>query len=142
MSSKIIFCTSKLPLARFIAWFTVGYAHAALILPNGNWLDARGGGVKERAPEKNLLEYEIVTLPFDIENEMRSFIGKKYNFQGIVAQWLRFKWRSRDTMFCNESILAACRRKGRQIVDEGREDKMTPIGTCDSLKAYLRGLNG
>lgn len=140
--TKIIFCTTNLPLARFIHWFTDGYAHCALILANGNWLDARGtdgGGLKERPPETDLFEYEVVDLPFDIEPFMRSMVTTPYNFRSVFAQLFHFKWSSPKSKYCDQAILSACRLAGYQIIDEGREGRITPQGCCDVLKAYLKG---
>lgn len=138
--SRVIFCTADKPLARFIAWWTVGYAHAALILPSGEWLDARGSGVRVRPPETGLHAHEIVELPFDIAPAFRTLVGRGYNFRGVIAQWLRFRWRSANRLFCDQAILAACRLAGHAVCEDGREDKVNPQGCCDMLRAYLRGL--
>lgn len=138
--SKLIFCTVNLPLARLIDWYTVGYGHAALMLDNGNWLDARGSGVKERPPEENLYKSEVVELPYDIEPGMRRLVGLGYNFKGVIAQFLHFRWSGHGAMFCDQALYAASRLVGHPVIVTGREDKSSPIACADVFKAYVRGL--
>lgn len=142
MKSKVIFCTSNLPLARFIDWYTNGYGHAALVLDNGNWLDSRGSGVRERPPEKNLYRFKVVELPFDIEPAMQTLRGRGYNFKGILAQFFHFRWRGGKAVFCDQAILMACRLVNHQTCDEDFEDKATPMVCMQLIKSHLRGLDG
>lgn len=120
----------------------MGYAHAALVLPNGNWLDARGSGVRERAPETGLHACEFVELPYDIEPGMRQLAGSGYNFKGVLAQFLHFRWSGEKTLFCDQALYVASRLVGHPVIDEDREDKTSPVVCCDVFKAYVRGQHG
>lgn len=106
----------------------------------GTWLDAQGGGVAYREPPSDVTHSEVVTLPFDIETPLARRVGEPYNFRGILAFWLRIRWKPRG-LFCSQAILRACAEAGHAVVDEADEDEVDPQRCYLLLKAYLRGLN-
>ena len=142
--SKVIFCTKKLPFARYIAWWTRGYGHAALISDGrpGMWLEATFHGVDyyKAPPLESLYKYDIVELPFDIERFGFYLIGSRYNFRGIIASWLKFRWNP-NGLFCSQLILRLCAKSGHPVIDESLEDEIDPVQCRNLLNAYLRGLN-
>ena len=141
--SKVIFCTKKLPFARYIAWWTRGYGHAALISDRrpGMWLEATFSGVDyyPAPPLESLHKYDIVELPFDIEEAGIKHIGTRYNFRGIIASFFHFRWKP-NGRFCDQEILRMLAESGHPIIDESLEDEIDPVQCRNLLNAYLRGM--
>jgi hypothetical protein len=106
------------------------------------WIDARGSGVKKRPPERNLHSGFYISLPYDIEPGVRSFIGRPYNFKGPIARALHFRWHDQNGIYCDQLILAAHRLIGKPVCNEGDEDKATPWTAALMIMAYIRGLTG
>ena len=142
--SKVIFCTKKLPFARYIAWWTRGYGHAALISDRrpGMWLEATFHGVDYYpAPSlDSLYKYDIVELPFDIEGAGIEHIGIDYSFRTIVATFFHFRTKPKGRV-CSQEILRMVAESGHPIIDESLEDEIDPVQCRNLLNAYLRGLN-
>lgn len=147
-TSTIFLGTVKKPIARALAFFTIGEAHMAFVKNRGAideyWIDARGdGGVRIRPPEFGFHACRYLVLPFDIEAGVRSFIGRPYNYRGVIAQALHLRgWNDPDGLYCDQLVAAGARVSGHQFCDEGREDKLSPIAAWDMLCAYVRGLTG
>lgn len=139
--STVIFCTAKLPFARYIAWWTRGYGHAAIVseLRPGMWLDATFSGFDYHPARTSLHKFDIVELPFDLEDVAQKYIGTRYNFRGLIATFLRFRWNP-NGLYCSQAILRMCAEAGHPMIDPSDEDEIDPVQCRNILKAYLRGL--
>lgn len=139
--STIIFVTRNSLPSRYIAWWTRGFAHVALVSDRrpGMWLDARHGGVMYREPETNLHAYQTIRLPFDIEDAARRHIGEGFNYRGLIAAYFHFRWAS-SGRYCAQSILRWIAESGHPIIDESLEDEIDPVRCRDLITAYMRGL--
>lgn len=113
-------------MSRAIRWQTrSAYSHTALELDDGSVIEAWTSGVRHtKTPwtdhkKGTVVDFYEIKAEFDsafAESWLRSQIGKKYDFQGIVRFMTRRDHPENDSWFCSELALTALDKAGVSLL--------------------------
>ena len=131
---KVLFCTSTLPgavLIRAVTWSS--WSHVALVLDNGNVIEATYPKVREVPLEiilHNHKKWVIVDIPTDddklIEEYARSQVGKPYDITALLGILVHRQWTDEDSWFCSELVANSFTKGGFSLFREETIHRITP----------------
>lgn len=110
-------------MSSVVRWFTrSNYSHAAVEIRPGVVIESwQGRGVQEvkLRDRKTIDEYEVEITEdqmFRIEAFLRSHLGDRYDYLGIVGFVIRMPLGSKDRWFCSELVFAAFQFAGIDLL--------------------------
>ncbi|MCK5307046.1 MAG: hypothetical protein KAJ73_00405 [Zetaproteobacteria bacterium] len=133
MRMRIVFTRSSGIIAGLVRWFTWSeYNHVAIGRAEGTTLIEAIGwrGVvlsnmyylRSRSTVIKVMEVEVLRDP---TVHLRSQLGKKYDYSGILGIWFRRNWQEENRWFCSELVAWACAKAGTPLVVEEKH-RITP----------------
>ncbi|MBW1672137.1 MAG: hypothetical protein JRJ45_00575 [Deltaproteobacteria bacterium] len=123
------------------------YSHVAFLLDDGTVIEAWALlGVRHVASPTEAHKSGTVIDTFEIESEydslatmdfLKSQLGKKYDYRGIVRFLTRRKSPADDRWFCSELVMEALRRGGLDLQERLPSSYATPRDVV--ISPHLRG---
>ena len=131
---KVLFCTSKLPVAALIRAVTWSkWSHVALVLEDGTAIEATYPKVR-RVPLETILaahsKYVIIDIPTDNDQAIIDFamsqIGKPYDITALLGILVHRQWTDTDKWFCSELVAWCFAQGGYSLFREEDIHRITP----------------